>query len=49
VHFCGQAFAAARAGSPVHQGILALADRFAVAEIFGRNDSLAISPSVKIK
>jgi len=39
VHFCGQAFAAARAGSPVHQGILALADRFAVAEIFGRNDS----------
>jgi hypothetical protein len=39
VHFCGQAFAAARAGSPVHQGILALADRFAVAEIFGTNDS----------
>jgi hypothetical protein len=39
VHFCGQAFAAARAGSPVHEGILALADRFAVAEIFGTNDS----------
>jgi hypothetical protein len=39
VHFCGQAFAASRAGSPVHEGILALADRFAVAEIFGTQDS----------
>lgn len=39
VHFCGQAFAASRAGSPVHEGILALADRFAVAEIFGTHDS----------
>lgn len=39
VHFCGQAFAASRAGSPVHEGILALADRFAVAEVFGTHDS----------
>jgi hypothetical protein len=38
VHFCGQAFAAARAGSPVHEGILALTDRFAVAEILGTHD-----------
>ncbi len=30
VHFCGEAFAAARSGSPVHAAILDLADRLAV-------------------
>jgi hypothetical protein len=39
VHFCGQAFAASRAGSPVHDAIVALADRLAVAEIFGLHDT----------
>lgn len=42
VHFCGQAFVASRAGSPVHVAIVALADRLAVAEIFGDH---ADSPS----
>ncbi len=39
VHFCGQAFAASRAGSPVHDAVVALADRLAVAVIFGSHES----------
>jgi hypothetical protein len=35
VHFCGQAFAASRAGSPVHDAVVALSDRLAVAGAFG--------------
>lgn len=38
VHFCGQAFAASRAGSPVHEAVIALADRLAVAVAFGGED-----------
>lgn len=38
VHFCGQAFAASRAGSPVHEAVIALADRLAVAGAFGGDD-----------
>jgi hypothetical protein len=35
VHFCGQAFASCRAGSPVHMAIVSLADKLAVAVVFG--------------
>jgi hypothetical protein len=42
VHFCGEAFAASRAGSPVHAAVIALADRLAVAVVFGGEDGAPV-------